>query len=66
MDYCERFDSWRENCGHSCLGDYESQNDNWYGLENEEEKNRRKNEYYLAKRNILSILLLFPTWSAAR
>ena len=38
MDYRERFDSWRQSCCHSCLGGYESQNENWYGNENEEEK----------------------------
>ena len=28
----------RESCCHNCLSNYESQNENWYGLENEEEE----------------------------
>jgi len=28
-------DSWRESCYYSYLDGYESQNENWYGLENE-------------------------------
>jgi len=42
MDYCEKFDFWRENCCHSCLGGYKNQNENWYGFENEEEKKTDK------------------------
>jgi len=41
-NYREKFDSWRESCC-DYLGSYENQNENWYGLENEEKANEKMN-----------------------
>ena len=60
MDYRERFNSWRESC---YLG--ESQNENWYELENEEEeKADEKTNYrwYLIYFTAIGSLRLVGQW----
>jgi len=60
MNYRERFDSWRESCCHSCLGDYESQTKIGMCLKTKKKKKLTKKRILpIAKRDgIISILPL--------